>query len=142
MKKVVKKTLCDTETAEQIGEARYEGFTESLHRTKSGKYFIHGAGGADSRYASRDADGNPIPGEDIYLLTNPAAADWIMDNYGPTDAYYAAKSGSKKEWVKISVASSTKAMIDELRDGSDLTVNELIIDALEAYRREIYSARK
>lgn len=134
MKKVIKQTLCDTATAEEIGEARFGSFTEYLYRTKSGKYFIHGTGDASSRYSSRDEDGNPIPGEDIILLTNPAAADWIMDNYGPVDSYYAAKSGAKKDWTKISVASSTKAMIDELRKGTDLTVNELINEALEAYR--------
>ncbi len=134
LKKVIKQTLCDTATAEQIGEARFENFTEHLYRTKSGKYFIHGVGGASSRYASRDEDGNPIPGEDIILLTNPAAADWIMDVYGPVGSYYAAKNGAKKDWTKISVASSTKAMIDELRKGTGMTVNELINEALEAYR--------
>lgn len=134
MKKVIKKTLCDTDTAEQIGEARYQGFTEYLYRTKSGKYFIHGVGDASSRYSSRDKDGNPTAGEDIILLTTPAAADWIMDNLGPCDAYYFAKSGAKKSWTKISVSTPTKQLIDDLRSGTDMTVNELINEALEAYQ--------
>ncbi len=134
MKKVIKKTLCDTDTAEEIGEARCQGFTEYLYRTKSGKYFIHGTGDASSRYSSRDKDGNPTAGEDIILLTNPAAADWIMDNLGPCDDYYFAKSGAKKSWTKISVSSSTKQLIDDLRAGTDMTVNELINEALEAYQ--------
>ena len=133
MKKVIKKTLCDTATAEEIGEARCQGFTEYLYRTKSGKYFILGTGDASSRYSSRDRDGNPTAGEDIILLTNPAAADWIMDNLGPCDDYYFAKSGAKKSWTKISVSSSTKQLIDDLRAGTDMTVNELINEALEAY---------
>lgn len=137
MKKVVKKTLCDTDTAEQIGEARYEAFTEYLYRTKSGKYFIHGVGGADSRYASRDADGNPIPGEDIYLLTNPAAADWIMDNYGPTDAYYAVIFGAQKEWATIKIPAATKKQIDEIAEKSGITLGELISAAIASYRREL-----
>lgn len=134
MKKVIKKTLCDTATAEQIGKARYQGFSEYLYRTKSGKYFIHGVGDASSRYSSRDKDGNPTAGEDIILLTNPAAADWIMDNLGPCDAYYFAKSGAKKSWTKISVSTPTKQLIDDLRSGTDMTVNELINEALEAYQ--------
>lgn len=139
MKKVIKKVLCDTDTAECLGEARYgrtpeDSFTEYLYRTKSGKYFVYAKGGCLSRYAGRDEDGKPIEGEDMYLLTNPAAADWIMDNYGPTESYYAALNGLKKEWAKISVAASTKQRIDELCKREDLTVSELISKALDAYR--------
>lgn len=136
MKKIIKQTLCDTATAEEIGEARFENFTEFLYRTKSGKYFIHGVGDASSRYASRDEDGNPIPGEDIVLLTNSAAADWIMDHYGPVDSYYRAKKGAKKEWATIRITAAAKEQIDELTEGKGMTISELISDALEAYRRE------
>lgn len=136
MKKIIKQTLCDTATAEEIGEARFENFTEFLYRTKSGKYFIHGVGDASSRYASRDEDGNPIPGEDIVLLTNSAAADWIMDHYGPVDSYYRAKMGAKKEWATIRITAAAKEQIDELTEGKGMTISELISDALEAYRRE------
>lgn len=136
MKKIIKQTLCDTATAEEIGEARFENFTEFLYRTKSGKYFIHGVGDASSRYASRDEDGNPIPGEDIVLLTNSAAADWIMDHYGPVDSYYRAKKGAKKEWATIRITAAAKEQIDELTEGKGMTISELISDALEVYRRE------
>ena len=73
--------------------------------------------------------------EDIYLMTNTAAADWIMVAYGPVDAYYDAKTGAKKEWAKISVSSTTKALIDELRGAYGMTANELISDALKTYRK-------
>lgn len=137
MKKIVKSVLCDTDTAEQIGEACFQGFTERLYRTKFGKYFIHGAGDAGSRYASRDADGNPIPGEDIYVLTNPAAAGWIMDNYGPTDAYYTAKSGAQREWVSIKIPLAAKKLIDEITEESGMTIGELVLAAVASYRREL-----
>lgn len=101
MKRTIKGTLCDTSTAEQIGESRYDGCTEYLYRTKSGKYFIH------------TVRNKGLVREDIYLMTNTAAADWIMVAYGPVDAYYDAKTGAKKEWAKISVSSTTKALIDE-----------------------------
>lgn len=123
MKKTIKGTLCDTATAEQIGESRYDGYTEYLYRTKSGKYFIHSV---------RDMG---LKREDLYLLTNTAAADWIMVAYGPVDAYYDAKTGAKKEWAKISVSSATKELIDELRGAYGMTANELISDALKMYRK-------
>lgn len=136
MKKIIKQTLCDTATAEEIGEARFENFTEFLYRTKSGKYFIHGVGDENSRYSSRGEDGSWIPGEDIVLLTNSAAADWIMDHYGPVDSYYRAKKGAKKEWATIRITAAAKEQIDELTEGKGMTISELISDALEAYRRE------
>lgn len=123
MKKVIKGAVCDTETAEQIGESRYDGCTEYLYRTKSGKYFIH------------TVRSKGLVREDIYLMTNTAAADWIMVAYGPVDAYYDAKTGAKKEWAKISVSSATKALIDELRGAYGMTANELISDALKTYRK-------
>lgn len=136
MKKVIKGTVCDTATAEEIGEARFENFTEHLYRTKFGKYFIHGIGDENSRYSSRGEDGSWIPGEDIVLLTNSAAADWIMDHYGPVDSYYRAKKGAKKEWATIRITAAAKEQIDELTEGKGMTISELISDALEAYRRE------
>lgn len=136
MKKIIKQTLCDTATAEEIGEARFENFTEFLYRTKSGKYFIYGIGDENSRYSSRGEDGSWIPGEDIVLLTNSAAADWIMDHYGPVDSYYRAKKGAKKEWATIRITAAAKEQIDELTEGKGMTISELISDALEAYRRK------
>lgn len=136
MKKVIRGVLCDTATAEQIGEARFENFTEFLYRTKFGKYFIHGVGDENSRYSSRSEDGSWIPGEDIVLLTNSAAADWIMDHCGPVDSYYRAKKGAKKEWATIRITAAAKEQIDEMVEGKDMTISELISDALEAYRRE------
>lgn len=136
MKKVIKGAVCDTDTAEEIGEARCQGFIECLYRTKSGKYFIHGIGDENSRYSSRGEDGSWIPGEDIVLLTNSAAADWIMDHHGPVDSYYRAKKGAKKEWATIRITAAAKEQIDELTEGKGMTISELISDALEAYRRE------
>lgn len=137
MKKVIKQTLCDTATAEQIGEAHFENFAEFLYRTKFGKYFIHGVGDENSRYSSRGEDGSWIPGEDIVLLTNSAAADWIMDHYGPIDSYYRAKKGAKKEWATIRITAAAKEQIDELVEEGDMTISDLISDALEAYRKEL-----
>ena len=50
MKKVINSTLYNTETARKLGNwdnGRYGSFgycKETLYRTKSGKYFIHGEG--------------------------------------------------------------------------------------------------
>ena len=56
MKKVIKGAVCDTDTAEEIGEARCQGFIDCLYRTKSGKYFIHGVGDASRLCKRREGD--------------------------------------------------------------------------------------
>ena len=57
MKKVIDGALYNTDTAQMMGDwdnglyANDFGFCrERLYRTKSGKYFLHGEGGANSRY--------------------------------------------------------------------------------------------
>ena len=57
MKKVINGALYDTETAKPLGKDSYSNprdfhhWKETLYRTKSGKYFLHGKGGAMTKYA-------------------------------------------------------------------------------------------
>lgn len=48
---------------------------ERLQRTKSGRYFVFGIGGADTRYAAR-ADGTWTPGSKITPLSSEDANAW------------------------------------------------------------------
>ena len=65
MKKVINGALYDTSTAKLLGEDSYSNpgdfqhWVETLYRTKSGKYFLHGKGGAMTKYgyASRRTNG-------------------------------------------------------------------------------------
>lgn len=79
MKKIINKKLYDTSTAtciaEYSGPARVSDFSfyrETLYRKRTGEYFIHGEGGARSRYASYEY-GLMSWGEQILPLTYDTA---------------------------------------------------------------------
>ena len=82
MKKIINKKLYDTDTAKNLGADGngYNGndfncVNETLYRKRTGEYFLHGEGGARSRYASRV--GNMWGwGEQIIPLTYDEAQDW------------------------------------------------------------------
>lgn len=82
MKRVLNRTLYDTDAAEQI--ARYAPNTdrsdfhyriETLYRTSDGQYFLHGEGGAQTKWAERSGK-ERYPGEDIEVLTDAEAVHW------------------------------------------------------------------
>ena len=93
MKKVINGKMYNTETAREIDRwgNRYYGndfrnCTEILYRKKTGEFFIHGWGGAMSKYAER-CDGNMWgSGEAITPITKEEAKAW-MEEHSDTDLY-------------------------------------------------------
>ncbi|WP_436910223.1 hypothetical protein [Halosimplex marinum] len=82
MKQVIDRKLYDTETAEEI--AQYAPITdkgdfnyliETLYKTPDGEYFLHGDGGAATKWAKKVSDGK-VPGEEIQCLSDEEALDW------------------------------------------------------------------
>ena len=85
MKQVVNGKRYDTETAVQL-ESWDNGASggdldrceESLYRTKNGAYFLHGVGGAMSRWSRSDDGGRSSAcGEGIEPLTPAEALVWL-----------------------------------------------------------------
>lgn len=82
MKKVVDGKTYNTKTALFVAEdySGYEGDLyhcyEALYRSKKGAFFIHGRGGASSRYARRLPDGWYGPGEEIRPISREDALRW------------------------------------------------------------------
>lgn len=85
MKKVINGKLYNTNTAVEL--ACYEAnvtdglnyVTERLYRKRTGEYFIHGEGGARTRYAASDGDGWSRGGEAIFPLTAAEARAWAKE---------------------------------------------------------------
>jgi hypothetical protein len=82
MKKIINGRLYDTETAKLVGSASYsypgdfQHWSEDLYLKKTGEFFIHGTGGALSKY-SRSAGFNTVTGgEEIISLTTKEAKAW------------------------------------------------------------------
>lgn len=85
MQQVINRTLYDTESSERI--ARYAGNTdpsdfyfliEELYKTAAGDYFIHGQGGAQTKYAKR-VSGGRTGSEEIREVTEEEALEWCED---------------------------------------------------------------
>lgn len=86
MKKYINGKKYDTETAQAVGSwsnnRSYRDFSwceETLYRKKTGEFFLHGEGGALSRYA-RQVDGNMRgSGEEIRPMSFDEAREWAEE---------------------------------------------------------------
>jgi hypothetical protein len=86
MRRVKDRTLYDTETAEQIAQhgsaadpSDFHHLAETLYKTPDGEYFIHGEGGAATKYATQTSDGT-TNGQEIRRLTTEEALQWCEDH--------------------------------------------------------------
>ena len=87
MKKIIKSKLYDTETAKLVGEwgngisqSDFRYCEENLYLKKTGEFFLHGKGGAMSKYCEISADGNERSwGEKIVPLTVDEAKEWAEE---------------------------------------------------------------
>ena len=92
MKRVINGKLYNTDTAVDL--AVYEAnatdslnyYSERLYRKRTGEYFIHGEGGARTRYAASDGDGWSRGGEAIFPLSVYEARAWAEEHL-PGDGF-------------------------------------------------------
>lgn len=83
MKKIINGKVYDTSTAQKLasagnsncsdGMARY---SEVLYRKRTGEYFLHGSGGAMTKYATSLGGGSWGSGESIIPLSYAEATEW------------------------------------------------------------------
>lgn len=91
MKKVIGGKLYNTDTAELVGEwsnghfrSDFHYCSEDLYRTKKGSWFIHGEGGALSKYAESHGN-NRTNGEAIEVVTQDEALEWCERHLNPDE---------------------------------------------------------
>lgn len=82
MKKIINGKKYDTDTAKILGSAGYSHpgdfghWKETLYHKRTGEYFLHGIGGAMSKYARRTGLNEWSGGEKIIPLTREEAQKW------------------------------------------------------------------
>lgn len=84
MKKIINGKRYNTDTAAVIAEY-WNGLTlsdfrycdEALYRTKAGAFFVHGKGGALSRWAVPVGTSGRQGGNDIQVVTDDEAREWL-----------------------------------------------------------------
>lgn len=85
MKQVIDRKLYDTDAAEQIAQhapltdkGDFNYLVETLYKTSDGVYFLHGDGGAATKWAEKVSN-KRMPNEEIQLLTDEEALDWCEE---------------------------------------------------------------
>ncbi|ACM58815.1 conserved hypothetical protein (plasmid) [Halorubrum lacusprofundi ATCC 49239] len=86
MRQIIDRKLYDTDAAEEIAEhapntdrSDLYYLVEALYKTDDGEYFLHGAGGAATKYATSHSNGKS-GGEEITVLSEDDAVDWCEDH--------------------------------------------------------------
>lgn len=86
MKKIINGRSYDTDTATNVGEywngrtnRDFQYVFETLYRKKNGEFFLHGEGGAMSRYAEPVGDMRGA-GEKIIPMTEEEAREWAEEH--------------------------------------------------------------
>ena len=141
MKKIINKKLYDTSTAtciaEYSGPARVSDFSfyrETLYRKRTGEHFIHGEGGARSRYASYEY-GLMSWGEQILPLTYDTARDWAehhMDADAYQDEFGPAAEDDSRTVMSLSVRADTADKARRAAAASGCSISEYVEHALLA----------
>lgn len=146
MKKVIGGARYDTTTAQllaswemgDIVEDDLQYCEETLYRTKAGRYFLHGSGGASTRYAAMREGGGMKPGEAIIPIPEDQARALVAqhcdaDQY---DAIFGAiEEGKVQRTVYLSPAADRK--LEELKTSTGLSIPQLIDRAILAYGKDV-----
>lgn len=142
MKKVINGSLYNTETARRLGgwsnTNNYRDFNyceETLYRTKSGKFFIHGEGGAMSKYAQTISSNEWSGGEEIIPCTYDEAREWAEVHLDGDDyiAAFGEPAEDGAEMCLFRLPSAVKMQLDRAVSRSGRTQSDIVAEALEAY---------
>lgn len=120
MRRIIDGRSYDTGTATRVGEydSGGDGFDdvwEELCRKRNGEYFLHGIGGARTRYAKRDGLDGWAGGEGIVPLSYDEARDWARQCLD-ADAYEAefgaVSEGDGEVAISVRVSEEARARLD------------------------------
>lgn len=141
MKKVINGKVYDTNTAECVGEwsnGRYTNdfsyCSEDLYRKKTGEFFLHGDGGAMSKYAKSIGDNSWSGSEIIIPLSFESAREWAEEHL--TGEKYEAIFGEiveddTKQIVTLSLSASNYKKAKRAAEFAGINVSALIDNLLE-----------
>lgn len=121
MRKIIRNKMYDTETAHEVGGwgsgayGDFDSVEETLYRKKTGEYFIHGHGGARTRYAKTDELGGWTGGSEIVPVSLERAREWA-DEHLDADEYEAefgeVPEGDGYEVVSARVSAAAKRALE------------------------------
>lgn len=135
MKKVINGRRYDTDTAKEMGQASYSSrsdfnyWIETLYRKNTGEYFLHGEGGAMSRYAETIGQNQWCGGEKIIPMTLESAQEWAEKNLTGDEyeeIFGKIEETTEKRTVTFSLTGSAIEKIARLTQEWSCTKSEVI----------------
>ncbi len=150
MRKIINKKVYDTVTAKPIGAwsnscnaGDFNLVIETLYRKKTGEYFLHGEGGANTRYSVQDY-GGWSGGEAITPLTPEQARDWAEEHLDAAE--YELEFGTPAEddshhVMTITVAEGTYRAIRAMATERDCMMGDVVDAVIAAYRGNTTACR-
>lgn len=139
MKKVINGALYNTDTAQVLGCVEPNGsntrdfsyFCETLYRTKSGKYFLHGEGHGNSRYGVWHGNDGGW-GEKIMPMTLEEAMEWAERNLSGEEYIKIfgepEEASGNKVPLNLSVSAEFKSLLTKLREETGKSISQIIED--------------
>jgi hypothetical protein len=137
MKKVINGRVYSTETAKKLGSVEPNGynprdftyFCETLYQTKSGAYFLHGEGHANSRYGIWQGNTGSW-GEKIMPMSPDDAREWAKTNLDGDE--YTAIFGEPEEAsdsrvpLNLTVSAELKTRLMRLREDTGKSISQIV----------------
>lgn len=133
MKKIIGGSKYDTDTAKMVGSNAYgqvgdfSHWEEELYKTKSGKFFLHGEGGANSRYGVWEGNEGSY-GEKIMPMSEEEAKKWAESALNGDEYEKAFGTVEEGDMTQISatITPEQKEKLDEKKKKLRMTTSELI----------------
>lgn len=146
MKKYIDGKKYDTETAKVVGSwsnhLSYRDFKwceETLYRKKTGEYFLHGEGGALSRYSCQ-ANGNMRgSGEQLRPLTFEEAREWAeehLDGDEYEEIFGEISDDGTDCLISAVIKTSSRDILRREVEKSGKTAGQILDDLLATLRKQ------
>ena len=124
MKKIINGKVYDTTSAKEVGcyenglPTDFDYIEEILYRKRTGEFFLHGAGGARTRYATSTGGNSWAGGEKILPISYEEARQWAEDHMD-AQAYEAAFGAVADDDTKTTINLSLPvSLVEQLKRDS------------------------
>lgn len=142
MKKIINGKRYNTESAELCGSREY-GYpgdlnyvSEELYQKRTGEFFLHGEGGANSKYREEISMNSWSGGEKIIPLTDEEAREWA-EEYLDSEDYeklftVAEEEDAGKKIQSFSLSGDVSAKLTRLSRAHGMSRSQIIEELVRA----------
>ena len=140
MKKIIDGKRYDTETAKLIGEDSYSNpsdfnyWCETLYQKKTGEFFLHGKGGARTKYAQAIDSNSWCSGERIMPLSYDKAREWVekhLDADTYEEVFGPVAEDDSKRALNLSLPASVADTLKRMAAESGRTQSDIVAELIE-----------